>query len=287
MSGQSVHFKIKINFTVILLTVLLLHILSFTLKGLPGLNMSSFLPAEKSTLKIRRVKTNEVVHPNLRPKSSVMNAGAEKKIVSQGNKLGNLGLKDLALIKPGEVAAGPRPGTRPEVTAPSASRAMNRISLKSKEFKDYSKSFSSGSLSISDLQAGAQRINDAVVSIEVPEGVEPDELNEYELMFYSFQKRSSINFMNSIFKSVDKFRKTYPNYTLPSSSRIVMTARLTYDKEGNVMQIKMVRWTHYEEIQNMFEDIVKNMDQLHNPPKTLWEKNDEFSMFFTLEILNG
>jgi hypothetical protein len=106
-------------------------------------------------------------------------------------------------------------------------------------------------------------------------------------MYYGFQKRVAMNYINSILKNLDGFQKTHPNYKIPKSGRITMTARLTYDKDGNVQQIKMVRWTHVEELQSMFEDIVKNIDQLHNPPKTLWEKQGEFSMFYTLEILNG
>jgi hypothetical protein len=66
-----------------------------------------------------------------------------------------------------------------------------------------------------------------------------------------------------------------------------MTARMTYDSQGNVQEIKMIRWTHVSELQNLFEDIVKDIDQLHNPPKALWEKSGEFSMFYTLEIING
>ncbi len=161
------------------------------------------------------------------------------------------------------------------------------MSLRSKEFKDFSRSFPSGGLAISDMITGAQKISDAVVSIEVPEGIEPDELNQYELMFYGFQKRTAINYVNSILRNLDKFQKKYPNYRIPTTGRITMTARITYDPEGNVQQIKMIRWTHVSELQNLFEDIVKNIDQLHNPPKTLWEKSGEFSMFYTLEILNG
>jgi hypothetical protein len=178
-----------------------------------------------------------------------------------------------------------RPGTRPEVAAsPSPVRAMNQMSLRSKEFKDFSRSFPSGGLAISDMITGAQKISDAVVSIEVPEGIEPDELNQYELMFYGFQKRTAINYVNSILRNLDKFQKKYPTYRIPTTGRITMTARITYDPEGNVQQIKMIRWTHVSELQNLFEDIVKNIDQLHNPPKKLWEKNGEFSLFYTVVV---
>ncbi len=221
----------------------------------------------------------------------VFDAGAPKPKRPQARD--QVSLRDLAIGggRPEASVAAPtpkvaRPGSRPEVSVAPV-RAMNQISLKSQEFKDFSRSFPSGGLAISDMITGAQKISDAVVSIEVPEGIEPDELNEYELKFYGFQKRTAVNYVNAILRNLDKFQKKYPNYRIPTTGRITMTARITYDPEGNVQQIKMIRWTHVSELQNLFEDIVKNIDQLHNPPKSLWEKNGEFSMFYTLEILNG
>lgn len=282
MTGQTIDLKLRINFPVILFTVALLHVLSFTIQNIPGLEFTKLLTQEEPTiLKVRQVKSRKVEHSVLKAMEPQLNATAPNKGSAPRPQFD---FKDLAISasKPQVV----RPGTRPEVTA-KKTQDMNRISLKSNQFRDFSKSFPTGGLAISDFMAGAQKINDAVVSIEVPEGVEPDELNEYELKFYGFQKRTAINFMNSILKEVNKFQKTHPNYKIPTSNRITMTARITYDKEGNVMQIKMVRWTHVNELQNLFEDIVKNIDQLHNPPTSLWEKSGEFSMFYTLEILNG
>lgn len=286
MSGQTVDLKFRINFPVIMFAVALLHLLSLSISGIPVFNISDLLPKDEPTiLKIRKVKSRKVEHAVLKTNEAHLDATAPTKTISRPRpKSQQLDLKDLAIgqQKPQIM----RPGTRPEI-AVKKTKDMNRISLKSNQFKDFSRSFPTGGLAISDFMAGAQKINDAVVSIEVPDGVEPDELNEYELKFYGFQKRTAINFMNSILKEVDKFQKKYPNYKIPSINRITMTARITYDSEGNVMQIKMVRWTHVNELQNLFEDIVKNIDQLHNPPRSLWEKSGEFSMFYTLEIVNG
>jgi hypothetical protein len=278
MSATSVELKLKINFPVILFTVLLVHVLFFSFKGLPEINLTFFNKEEPTVLKVRQVKTSKVEHSHLRPVDSVL----QKK--PQTPPKAPTTLKDLGADRGMDVAKIPRPGSRPDIL--SAKKAINAISLKGKDFKDYAKS-SSGGFSISALDAGTNKVSDAVVSIEVPDGIEPDELNKYELMFYSFQKRTAINYANSILKNLDKFNKRYPNYKLTDNSRIMMTARLTYDEKGNVKQIKMIRWTHVNEIQNFFEDVVKGIDQLHNPPKALWEKQGEFSMFFTLEIITG
>ena len=298
MSENAIHLRLKINFPVIFFTVLLVHLFLMLSRAMPHFTMAEFLPKEeKTTLNIRRVKTQRVENARVQALESFLN---DSKSV-QGPKTkptlqSPVSLKDLALNKPLDIAPMkmPRPGTRPEIGKTGkgpglrkVAQEMNKMSLKSQEFKNYSKSFPSGGLAISDMISATQKISDAVVSIEVPEGVEPDELNEWELMFYGFQKRTALNYINSILSNLDKFQKKYPHYQLPSNGRITMTARVTYDPEGNVMQIKMVRWTHVNELQAMFEDIVKDIDQLHNPPKKLWEKNNEFSMFYTLEIVNG
>lgn len=283
-SDASIQIKLKINFPVILITVVFVHAFLLAFNSFPEFQKK--LQAERTplVLNLRKVKTAAVTHPNIRPMESVFDAGGSK-------PKGPVSLKDLAIAKTTEVAPPrpnkmQRPGIRPEVL-PAMPKAMNTISLKSNEFKNYSKSFPSGGLAISDMMTGAQKVSDAVVSIEVPDGIDPDELNEYELKFYGFQKRTAINYINSILKNLDKFQRTHPNFQLPSTGRITMTARVSYDQEGNVKQIKMVRWTHVNEMQNLFEDIVKSIDQLHNPPKALWERDGEFAMFYTLEILNG
>lgn len=298
MSEATVQIKLKINYPVIVIAVLFIHALVLITNNI---RMERFAEAASNSnrqqinpITIRQIKGRKVENAVVKTSEAILDAAGSKTKVQQPKQ--PVSFKDLAFgggapqvqpqIKRDGSTIPQRPGTRPVVAAKSA-QAMNKISLKSSEFRDYSKSFPSGGLAISDMISSAQKISDAVVSIEVPEGIEPDQLNEYELMFYGFQKRTAMNYVNSILKNLDTFQKKHPRYKIPTTGRITMTARLTYDSEGNVQQIKMIRWTHVEEIQSLFEDIVKNIDQLHNPPKALWEKQGEFSMYYTLEILNG
>ena len=115
----------------------------------------------------------------------------------------------------------------------------------------------------------------------------PDELNEYELMFYGFQRRTAIGYVNSFYKKLDKFQRENPHIQFPmTDTKQVMTGRLTYDEKGNIKQIKMIRWTNVDRLQGFFEEVLKDMDTLHNPPKPLWSKTGEFSIFFSL-VING
>ncbi len=284
MSANEVHLKLRINFPVILITVLFLHLLTLALNTLPELKKIADREAP-TPLKIRQIKNTQKTQGLLKTDLYL----PEKKSALSDNKppasKSPLSFKDLSIPKVKETVAPQkvtaRPGTRPETP-----KAINAISLKGQKFKEMAEGTPSGSIAVNRSNFGGAGINDAVVSMEVPDGVEIDELNKYELMFYSFQRRTALNYANSIMKNLNKFSRENPHYKFDPNSSIVMTARLTYDELGNVKQIKMIRWTHVDKVQNFFEDVVKGIDQLHNPPKALWEKSGEFSMFFTLEI-NG
>lgn len=288
MSANTVHIKLKINFPVILFTVLCLHLLSFMVNKLPEWNKLT-KQDPPTTLKIRRIKTAEVKNGLLKTDLFLPNksSGPTDNKAPSGPKA-PLSFKDLSISKATPQIVEPtqaRPGSRPGIM-PKRPKAINAISLKEQEFQEFAKGQPAGGLAVSRQNLGGAGVNDAVVSLEVPDGVEPDELNKYELMFYSFQRRTALNYAGSIMKNLNKFARENPNYKFDPNSNIIMTARLTYDEKGNVKQIKMIRWTHIDKVQNFFEDVVKGIDQLHNPPKALWEKSGEFSMFFTLEI-NG
>lgn len=291
MSENVINIRFKVNLPVIFFAVLLLHLSLMLVKGLPRYSANEMNPnPEPIQLNIRKVKTKGSEHRMVKATESVIDAGGQttKALPSSSPSPRNApSLSDLGVGSNSVAPKVTRPGARPEVKPIQVMREMNKISMKSKEFKDFSKSFPSGGLAISDMVTGAQKVSDAVVSIEVPDGVNPDELNQYELMFYGFQKRTSVAYLNSILSNLNKFQKRYPGYKVPKEGTITMTARVSYDKEGNVKQIKMVRWTHVNELQGLFEDIVKKIDQLHNPPKVLWERDEEFAMFYTLQIVNG
>lgn len=127
---------------------------------------------------------------------------------------------------------------------------------------------------------------DVNVRVEMPEGVKEDELNEFELMFYTFQKRMMVKYVESIILQVREFEKTHPHRRIFPEGKHVMTGRVVFDKEGNIKQIKMVRWTNVDDLQHIFEDALKSMYSLPNPPKFLWEKNGEFTVFYNFVVNN-
>ena len=127
---------------------------------------------------------------------------------------------------------------------------------------------------------------DVNVRVEMPEGVKEDELNEFELMFYTFQKRMMTKYVESIILQVREFEKTHPHRKIFPEGKHIMTGRVVFDKDGNIKQIKMVRWTNVADLQGVFEEALKSMYSLPNPPKFLWEKNGEFTVFYNFVVNN-
>lgn len=317
MSENTVTIKLKLNFPVILIAVALVHILFMGYKAFP--NLSEIISAhDKDTagrmapLKIRDIRTvgsrNSKIKnstylsksPNPFDQIAKDKAGNAKTTVKSDTKhplsFSDLGagksIPQMAKMPTPAAAAQPtqRPGSRPGVM-PERPKAINAISLKGSQIQEFARSQGSVASSAAQL-SGDPRVrslnnSDILVNLEVPEGVNPDELNQYELMFYGFQRRTAIGYVNSFYKHLDKFQRENPHIQFPmTETKQVMTGRLTYDEKGNIKQIKMIRWTNVDRLQGFFEEVLKDMDTLHNPPKPLWSKTGEFSIFFSL-VING
>jgi hypothetical protein len=213
----------------------------------------------------------------------------------------DLSLKDLAMGKqqtpvapnaPAKTTApqsisklSNRPGTRP-TSLSEKPKAIEAIALNGAQMKQFVQGSSAAALS-GDPRAESLSNSDIMVNLEVPEGVNPDELNKYELMFYGFQRRTAIGYINSFYKKLDKFQSENPHLNFPmTDTKQLMTGKLTFDGKGNIVRIQMVRTSNEKRLQGFFEDVLKDMDTLHNPPQALWSKSGEFSIFFTL-VING
>lgn len=280
MSVKSAGFNLRITFPGILLAVVILHASMLTFKGFPGLDFIFFKKEERTVLNIRRVKTPRILNNITTNNLPVRNL---KSTASAPNK-SNMGLKDLAVLKgmPDKIA---RPGFRPEATA---QKAISQISMQDRSFKDFARSYPGGIADLKEFKTGAFKVSDAAIGIENQDGIEPDELNKNELVYYGFQKRMLVGYINTIVKEIEKFGiKHRRTFQLDPNTKLLMTARLTYDSEGNVKQIKMIRWTHVDEIQNLFETSMKNLNRLNNPPKMLWDKKGEFNVFYNFTITSG
>jgi hypothetical protein len=122
------------------------------------------------------------------------------------------------------------------------------------------------------------------VLVEPPEGVDESQLNKSELKYYAFHKRMMERYISALIVQARKYENKYPIRMLMPEGIHTMTGRATFDQDGNIKQMKMIRWTEADKLQAMFEDVMKMMDTIPNPPKDFIEKSGDFTVFYSLII---
>lgn len=127
--------------------------------------------------------------------------------------------------------------------------------------------------------------SDFQVHFETPEGVAEDELNSAEKIFYSFQKRSFESYFHAFLKSYNARINTRPALRKPLHGEThSLTGRVTFDKKGNIVSIKIMKWSQNDEVQDLFEETLKEIRSLPNPPKALLGNEEEFNIYYQLRI---
>ncbi len=286
-TDKTINLKLNLSYLTIFVGILCLHLLLLFLPHLKNFSPQLFTEAKKQTpLIIKNIR--KVGVKNSKSKNDVYLSQDKTKKSQPSQTLGEklkslheLSSADLSMKKDLTKSPPLRPGTIP-LQRP---KSISGIGLRGNQMKKF---IESGTRGVTyDEHSSTLSNSDVAVNLEVPEGVSPDELNKFELMFYSFQRRTAINYINSFYKNLDKFKQSNPHLQFPmTDSKQIMTGRLTYDEKGNIKQIKMIRWSNIEKLQDFFLDVLKDMDTLHNPPQALWKQTGEFSIYFSF-IVNG
>jgi hypothetical protein len=302
LEDRRVTFTINLNFAIFVALVAVAHVLTLTALSLPTRNDLAKLEEMR---RIQELQKTAVQLIDRREMPKIRKIG-EKDGKGLNNVLVNKGVrKGLDRAKPNPFAAvAPRPQARttplvekerlakPSRSQPNPYRpttrpsALDQLALKAEPVKQVAaRTQHAGTAALS----GSPTLSKSLMNmqVEVPEGVAADELNQFELQFYGFQKRLVSKYLNSIELQVREYEKRFSIQTLGVAGKHTMTGRVTFDSDGNIKQIKMVRWTQADKLQSLFEDILKSMIALPNPPKMLRNTNGEFVVFYTLTVDNG
>jgi len=261
-----------LKFPLILGPVFAFHVLILLITWNSVFNSAhQLIPKKTNPLKIltlgqKKAKTNNSVF--VEPQNSVFQAPKK------------LNLSDLSASGLSKMAQATEKSFRPG-TRPVQETALNGLRYGSEDFKKMARE-SSSSATQNLLNSKKMALN-----FELPEGKKLDELNESELKLYGFLRRGAMKYVASLSSELKEFELQNPHLHFPlTESKQILTGRLVYDGQGNLKQIKMVRWTNIDKLQSFFENVLKRMDTLQNPPKELWVENGEFTVFITLQ-LNG
>ncbi len=121
---------------------------------------------------------------------------------------------------------------------------------------------------------------------ELPEGVSENELNSADKEFYGFYKRAGERYFSSIIRTFREMSVNTPYLsTKLKFGKKEFKGRVVFDKDGNIVMIKITKGSINEYAQNLFENILKNIGPLYNPPNSLISKNSDMTFYFVLNLL--
>ncbi|MEI8346050.1 MAG: hypothetical protein WCG27_01185 [Pseudomonadota bacterium] len=142
-------------------------------------------------------------------------------------------------------------------------------------------------MAVNSDNAPALRSTGFNIQFTPPDGVKEDELNGQDKIFYSFQKRTYMSYLNSFIKTYNKKVLERPIVKLAfSNENHNLTGRVVFDKMGNIVSIKIIQWSDNDEIEKLFEETLESIGALPNPPKALLEEKEQFTVYYSLKI-NG
>jgi len=250
---------------------LMIHGALFLLKA----NIPKFQLAQEEVRPLR-IKSIRVVGDKSRNKKNLMFLKAKQKPV-QKPSLKNLSFQRNSL--------SPLNSKEVQNSTLKKKKIFKHLNISKNQVKQFLKS--PGPRHLPPSQAlNALGGSDVNIQLEVPKGIPEDELNKHELVFYSFQKRTVMAYVNSFQKELNDFERANPHLSFPLSKEPQkMAGRVIYDKNGDIIRIETLRWSNIKRLQTFFMDVLKNMTSLPNPPKEIL-KNDQFAINFILSIDN-
>lgn len=142
-------------------------------------------------------------------------------------------------------------------------------------------------LKVPDNAKNAFKMSNLNLVFEPPEGVKEDELNSFEKMLYGFQKRAFNSYLNAFQKALGKQLTKRP-YLLNGIklNKYHMIGKVDFDEKGNIVKIKMVKWSNDDYIQELFEETLKEIKSIPNPPNMIVNKDGKFTFYYQLVIGN-
>lgn len=129
-------------------------------------------------------------------------------------------------------------------------------------------------------------IQDASVSFLPPKGISPDQLNEFEKVFYAFYKRVAMQYINSVQISVRNRinERPYVQSSLENADAQQLKAVVRYDELGNAEIVKILKSSDNDDIHKIFETALGKMNKIPNIVKDLKDEDGKYYAIFTLSV---
>lgn len=133
--------------------------------------------------------------------------------------------------------------------------------------------------------ATAFKATDLDFEIEHPEKLPKDELNSIEKIFYSFEKRMILIYYYSLYTAYNKLLLSRPQLrkTLFDEDHDVK-GKITFDHRGDIVTIKFLKGSTNDYVQELFEETLRGINSIPNPPQAFVEDDGKFTIYYHLKI---
>lgn len=123
------------------------------------------------------------------------------------------------------------------------------------------------------------------VQMDLPQGIEISKIDQIQNVYYGFRTRVSLAYVNSFYDHLSDFEMQNPHLTFPMTrDSLTLTAKVTFDKLGNIQKIQMVRWSDSKTIQDFFTKVIDGIQSVPNPPKDFVKNDETFNIYYTLKL---
>ena len=120
-----------------------------------------------------------------------------------------------------------------------------------------------------------------------PQGVPYDELNSLERKFYAFKQRINRYYVATFMQTYQHFLLAHPNFNdyLATLAAQQLTGRLTYDEQGNLISIKIQRWSDDDHLETLFEQVLAKLNTIQNIPQEFLNHEQQLVIYYNFYLL--
>lgn len=128
-------------------------------------------------------------------------------------------------------------------------------------------------------------LNHSSFTILPPSADEQDKLNSHDKKFFIFFQRAYLSYVNSIISTFNAKSRRDPYLSQHLTNQTAnLSANVIFNEDGEIERISFIKSSKSDKIYHLFEDIMKNIKSLPNPPFDLLDKDKKFKINYQLSF---
>ncbi len=127
--------------------------------------------------------------------------------------------------------------------------------------------------------------NQASVGIVVPKGIKEEQLNKWQLVYYSFHKRVFSQYLTQLYLNAEQMIRQHPYAQFPflrtPDSAII---RATYQRDGTLIHIDREKNSDSRLFNEFLFNSIQSFPLVPNPPRFLLNEDGQFEIVYSFSV---